>query len=246
VGRTLVLVIVLLALAGCGSSRDDVADRDRYAERWDARLEGYRAQVLLAQAETRRTAGMAARAMSDGALTDWRRNGPALVALANSSRRTFVLIGRERTLARFIERLQSEPSTSSVRDWLADEARDVRERSKEVDAMTLAFVRRLDEPVTLSDGFLRDLHALAAEQGMVIGRARELAGLYGSATALALDLDKKDATDLYASADDRDIAGWAMGESQTIDGALYQQRLDAALTRDRACRSADDGRVLCG
>jgi hypothetical protein len=80
--RPLCLILIMTLVVSCGASRRDEATLDSYRSRWSQRLDSYRGQFLLANAELRRTVEQSARAMTASATAEWSRYSEAIIRIS--------------------------------------------------------------------------------------------------------------------------------------------------------------------
>lgn len=241
-GVAIVAATVGLA-AGCGASSEDRRTDRRFRETWELRLEGHRAEWLLANAAVRRRSIAAMAALRSPEGQSWKTISHAALDLAASVRQAFGVAGRESTLARFLERTGSRPSAAGMRRWLEREAEDLAEESARVEAKIDRRIEDLSEDDVAVDNLLKEMEELAAEQGLILGRARELQAPYQSAIAYYSSLEEPNASALYADEDARRTAARGLASDVALRQSLVERRLAEAFARPRLC--ADDGRLRC-
>jgi len=237
-------LLVILLLSGCATSEHDQTEIDRFQHAWAERREGYAAQWFLANAEVRRQSTAAEQLLANRGATAWPAVAQATAHVTGAVNHAFEIAGRRALLSRYIERMDSEPSASSMRRWLQAEAEQIGDDQEVIEERSAHFLAELrDDPISPGN-LLREAEDLAAEQGLVRGRAKELGALYQSATAYFASLEDGDVEDLYADDDDRQIAAQALAGDIALNHAMIRQRMGQELAQPRSCRESGE-RILC-
>ncbi|MCP5364344.1 MAG: hypothetical protein H6905_03815 [Hyphomicrobiales bacterium] len=237
-------LVVVFIVSACAVSEHDQREMDRFQRAWTEKREGYAAQWLLANAEVRRQSDAAERLVTRRGASSWPAVAQATAHLTGAINNAFERAGRLELLSRFIERMDSGPSASSMRRWLHAEAERIGDDQEAVEARSAQLLAGLrDDPVS-PRLLLRESEELAAEQGRVRGQANEFGALYQSAMAYFVSLEDGDAEALYEEDDDLRIAAQALARDISLRQAIMRQRVGEELVQPRACRQSGD-QILC-
>lgn len=218
-----VALFFTLSFPAFADSADDT-HQQHYAA-WVNRLEQYRADFVRKDEQIRaKDADPQTWAIPAGG-DQWQHLISKVFSLSAQVRDAFVIAGRGETVKAFAIHMENKPSPGLADNWFTQQTLSLKEQAAAVDSKTAQFFATIDQRLRQGPEWIRDIEQLAREQGVVLGKAKELELLHYEALSYYKDQYNANLADQEASNQRQQAAKNFLGALALIAGVNYQQQL---------------------
>lgn len=233
--RLFPFVLALLLVACASQPTGQASVNKKYTTAWSAQLEKYRADFgskdSVIRAEVAKGFGPDLTNASD----PWQVVVSRVFELSSMIRDCFTIAGRMEVLKAFIAHMESNPTPGLSDIWFQQQAANVQNEARSVDAKTNVFLQNFNSNAQLGANWFSDVDELARAQGLTEGKIEELRSLYKQAESYYRDAAHAKSEAQYQAEQQARTAQSLMATWGMLNQMNYQQQMINTLNRPRTC-----------